>query len=270
MTSGTLRGRWVNVIEGTITAAEISWEDGVIREIRPIADREDFPWICPGLVDAHVHIESSMLPPSEFARLALPHGTVATVSDPHEIANVLGIPGIDFMIQDGERVPFKFFFGASSCVPATHMETAGAVFTAKEVGELLDRPQIRYLSEVMNFPAVIQRDPAIMAIIAEAQKRGLPVDGHSPGVMGESLAAYIAAGIQTDHECVTEQEARARLQLGMKVAILQIWWCFPIWCHSGRRPPMCRDARSLTTDRYFWINCQWRLRIGSRLIVRSS
>lgn len=215
----TITGRWVDVIGGKITPARIRWNGGRIVEIQEIPDQQGLPWICPGLVDAHIHIESSMLPPSEFARMALVHGTVATVSDPHEIANVLGIAGIEFMIEDGQRVPFKFFFGASSCVPATTLETSGAALGAREIGQLLDRPEIGYLSEVMNFPAVIHRDPAMMAIIEEARKRNLPIDGHSPGVMGKDLDAYIAAGIQTDHECVTEEEARARLKRGMKVAL---------------------------------------------------
>lgn len=215
----TITGRWIDVIGGKITPARIHWQAGQITEIEAVPDREGLPWLCPGLVDAHIHIESSMLPPSEFARMALIHGTVATVSDPHEIANVLGVAGIDFMIQDGKRVPFKFYFGASSCVPATTLETSGATLGASEIGKLLDRPEIGYLAEVMNFPAVIQRDPAMMAILEEARKRNLPIDGHSPGVMGKDLDAYIAAGIQTDHECVTETEARARLERGMKVAL---------------------------------------------------
>lgn len=214
-----LEGRCINVISGEIQPTRLEWENGRITGLTPINDREDLPYISPGFIDAHIHIESSLVPPSEFARLALPHGTVATVSDPHEIANVLGVPGIEFMIADGKRVPLKFFFGASSCVPATDQETAGAELSPSDIGQLLDHPDICYLAEVMNFPGVIHGDPKMTAIVAEARNRKLPIDGHSPGVMGKDLETYCAAGIQTDHECVREEEARARLQLGMKVAI---------------------------------------------------
>jgi len=177
------------------------------------------PWFSPGFVDAHVHVESSMLPPSEFARVAVTHGTVATVSDPHEIANVLGLPGVRWMIADAQHAACKIFFGAPSCVPATGFETAGARFGPREVGELLALPEILYLAEVMNFPAVIHDDPVMHAIIAEAKKRGKHIDGHSPGVLGEDLKKYAAAGIETDHECTTLEEARQRAALGMMVWI---------------------------------------------------
>jgi len=160
-----------------------------------------------------------MLPPSEFARAAVVHGTVATVSDPHEIANVLGVEGVRAMIRDGKRTAFKFYFSAPSCVPATPFETAGATFGIDEIESLLDEPDIKYLGEVMNFPAVINRDPTLMSFIAAARKRDKRVDGHAPGVSGEALKQYISAGIETDHECVTIEEGRERLQLGMKLAI---------------------------------------------------
>jgi len=177
------------------------------------------PWLLPGFVDAHVHVESSMLIPSEFARMAVVHGTVATVSDPHEIANVLGMEGVRYMIENGKQVPFKFYFGAPSCVPATTFETAGATLTATEVEELLHMPEITYLSEMMNYPGVLYDDPVVMAKIAAAKAVGKPVDGHAPGLRGEAAKRYIAAGISTDHECFTYEEGLEKLQLGMKVII---------------------------------------------------
>lgn len=182
-------------------------------------DTDENRLILPGFVDAHVHVESSMLTPSEFARAAVRHGTVATVSDPHEIANVLGIAGVEYMIADGQRVPFKFNFGAPSCVPATPFETAGATLDPGAVATLLDRPAVRYLSEAMNYPGVIDGDADMMAKIDAARARGLPVDGHAPGVRGEKARRYAAAGISTDHECFTIDEARDKLAAGMEILI---------------------------------------------------
>ncbi len=176
-------------------------------------------FIAPGFVDAHIHIESSMLPPAEFARWSVVHGTVATVSDPHEIANVLGVAGVDYMIRDGRRTPFKFNFGAPSCVPATTFETAGASLDAKAVARLLARKEIKYLSEVMNFPGVLERDPSLMAMIAAAKKLGKAVDGHAPGLRGKTAARYAAAGITTDHECFTLSEALDKLKARMRILI---------------------------------------------------
>jgi adenine deaminase len=166
----------------------------------------------PGFVDAHVHVESSMLIPSEFARLAVTHGTVATVSDPHEIANVLGVEGVEFMIANGKQTPFHFYFGAPSCVPATVFETAGDAIDAEQVGALLDRRKCWYLSEVMNFPGVLHRDAEVLKKIAHAHRLGKPVDGHAPGLRGEDARRYIAAGISTDHECFTAEEALDKLR----------------------------------------------------------
>jgi adenine deaminase len=208
----------VDVVGGRIFPATVMVEAGRIKGIEPTAERPS-GYLLPGLVDAHVHIESSLLAPTAFARAAVLHGTVASVSDPHEIANVLGRAGVEWMVADGERSPFKFHFGAPSCVPATTMETSGAAFDAATVGALFDSGKVHYLSEVMNFPGVVGGDPDLLAIIAEARSRGLPVDGHAPGVMGADLAAYAAAGITTDHECFTLEQAQARLRLGMKVAI---------------------------------------------------
>jgi len=176
-------------------------------------------FILPGLIDAHVHIESSMLIPSEFARLAVKHGTVATVSDPHEIANVCGIEGVKYMLNNASKVPFKFHFGAPSCVPATSFETAGATIDSSGVEQLLQRDDIYYLSEMMNYPGVLNNDTEVIKKIALAHQYNKPVDGHSPGLRGEQAQAYINAGISTDHECVTKEEALDKLQFGMKILI---------------------------------------------------
>ena len=175
--------------------------------------------MLPGFIDSHVHIESSMLVPSEFARLAVVHGTVATVSDPHEIANVCGMEGVEFMIENGKTVPFKFNFGAPSCVPATGFETAGAVLDYMDVEKLLLRNEIKYLSEMMNFPGVLHKDEEVMKKIAAAHRLNKPVDGHAPGLRGEMAKHYIDAGIYTDHECFTSEEALDKLQYGMKILI---------------------------------------------------
>lgn len=177
------------------------------------------PFISPGFIDAHVHIESSMLVPSAFARLAVVHGTVGTVSDPHEIANVCGMDGVRFMIENGKTVPFKFNFGAPSCVPATVFETAGDVLNASHVKALLESGDVKYLTEMMNFPGAIEGDPEVLEKIASAHALGKPVDGHAPGLRGEGLRTYIGRGISTDHECFTIEEAREKLDLGMKIII---------------------------------------------------
>ena len=180
---------------------------------------EHTAWILPGFVDAHVHVESSLLPPCEFARLAVAHGTVATVSDPHEIGNVLGVPGVEWMLAQAKKSPFKFCFGAPSCVPATAFDHAGAAIDAAGVAALLDRRDVGYLSEVMNYPGVVAGDPEVLAKIAAAKARGKPVDGHAPQLLGAPLEAYVAAGISTDHECVTLPEALEKLALGMRIQI---------------------------------------------------
>ncbi len=222
MSSFTISGRLADVFNQRIFPAEITVSDGVIASVREL---DKLPAGCqpgiimPGFVDSHVHIESSMLVPSEFARLAVVHGTVATVSDPHEIANVCGLPGVNYMINNGNTVPFKFNFGAPSCVPATVFETAGAAMDANEVDLLLQRPEIRYLSEMMNFPGVLHKDTEVMKKIAAAHRLGKPVDGHAPGLTGDEARQYIDAGISTDHECFTEEEALGKLKLGMKILI---------------------------------------------------
>ena len=182
-------------------------------------EKKDEPYILPGFIDAHVHIESSMLVPSEFAKLAVVHGTVATVSDPHEIANVCGFQGVEYMIENGKTVPFKFYFGAPSCVPATDFETAGASLKANKVDTLLQKDEINYLSEVMNFPGVLHHDEEVEAKIMSAKIYDKPVDGHAPGLRGADAKKYIEAGISTDHECFTKEEALEKLQYGMKILI---------------------------------------------------
>jgi len=214
-----LSGRIVDVCNRTEYPGTVEIADGVIRRILRDPHPRGAGLILPGLVDAHIHIESSMLPPSEFARMAVVHGTVATVSDPHEIANVLGAAGVAYMIADGRRTPFKFHFGAPSCVPATAWETAGAALDARTVARLLTQPAIYYLAEVMNFPEVLAREPGLLAKIAAARRQGKPVDGHAPGLRGATAAAYAAAGISTDHECFTLAEAKDKIAAGMRILI---------------------------------------------------
>lgn len=223
----TLAGNLINIFEEEIYPVYISVEDGIIKKIHKISTHPDqsLPYILPGFIDAHVHIESSMLVPSEFARLAVVHGTVATVSDPHEIANVCGEAGVDFMIKNGKEVPFKFFFGAPSCVPATTFETSGAALDAMAVEKLLLREDIFYLSEMMNFPGVLHGDKEVMKKIEAAKRINKPVDGHAPGLRGEDAKRYAEAGykdavtISTDHECFTKEEALDKLNAGMHILI---------------------------------------------------
>ena len=208
----------VDIRRREIYPARIVTEGNRVRSVTK-SDTPCSTYLLPGFIDAHIHIESSMLPPSEFARLAVRHGTVATVSDPHEIANVLGIEGVEFMLGNAGKVPFKFYFGASPCVPATPFETSGATLGVEEVKALLRRPQIKYLSEMMNFPGVISGDTDILAKIEAAKALGKPVDGHAPGLRGEDLKRYINAGITTDHEAFTYEEGLEKIQNGMKIII---------------------------------------------------
>ena len=213
-----ISGNIVDVPNATIYPGTLQIRDGRIVNI--VNDRKGYDtFMLPGLVDSHIHIESSMLVPSEFARLAVVHGTVAAVSDPHEIANVLGVDGVKYMIENGSTVPFKFYFGAPSCVPATPFETSGAAIEAEQIEELLRRDDIKYLSEMMNFPGVLSSDPGIMAKIKLAKKYGKPVDGHAPGLRGRRLEKYVAAGISTDHETLEKREALEKIKLGMKIMI---------------------------------------------------
>ena len=190
-----------------------------IKKITPIDPKPGLPYLLPGFIDAHVHVESSMLVPSEFARLAVVHGTVATISDPHEIANVCGMQGVEYMIENGKQVTFHFFFGAPSCVPATPFETAGGEINVADIEALMSRPEIRYLAEMMNWPGTVNRDPVVMEKIRISQRYGKPIDGHAPGLMGELAEKYVAAGPSTDHECFTYEEALGKIKLGMKISI---------------------------------------------------
>jgi adenine deaminase len=217
----SISGQFADIFQRSIYPAEISFENGKIIAVKAIAGtpHQKLNYILPGFIDAHVHIESSMLVPAEFAKLAVVHGTVATISDPHEIANVCGMKGVEYMIENGNTVPFKFNFGAPSCVPATIFETAGASLDWADVKKLLQRPEIKYLSEMMNFPGVLQQEEDIMKKIAAAHHLNKPVDGHAPGLTGHLAKQYIAAGITTDHECFTAEEALDKLGYGMKILI---------------------------------------------------
>ncbi len=214
----TIKGNIIDIVQESIYYGAVTIENGRIANIEYLAGEGD-QFILPGFVDAHVHIESSMLVPSEFARLAVEHGTVATVSDPHEIANVLGIEGVEYMIDNGNTVPFKFNFGAPSCVPATRFETAGAEIGVAGIESLLSRPDVLYLAEMMNFPGVLFKDDDVMAKIEIAKRLGKPIDGHAPGLRGDDAQKYYKAGISTDHECFTYEEALEKLKLGMKILI---------------------------------------------------
>jgi len=213
-----LRGQIVDISNRKIFKGEITIENGKIKSIEE-KDCEENHYILPGFVDAHIHIESSMLVPSEFARLAVNHGTVATVSDPHEIANVLGVEGVNFMIENGKKTPFKFNFGAPSCVPATSFESAGAVIDSDDIKKLMANPDIKYLAEMMNYPGVLFDDDEVLKKIAWAKYYNKTVDGHAPGVLGDDITKYINAGISTDHECFTYEEGLEKLQKGMKILI---------------------------------------------------
>lgn len=213
-----IKANIIDIHEKSTYPGEIVVENGQIANIRKLDEKLDH-YIAPGLVDAHVHIESSMLTPVEFARLAVRHGTIASVSDPHEIANVLGLEGVLYMIENARHSPFKFHFGAPSCVPATAFETSGAVLDSSKVKEMLEWPEISYLSEMMNFPGVVHEDEEVMKKIAIARKFKMPIDGHAPGLRGDAMRKYAASGISTDHECVTYEEALEKIQAGMKIAI---------------------------------------------------
>jgi adenine deaminase len=213
-----LSGQIIDVVNRKIFPGHIEVSDG---KIESVIEDKDVPlhFILPGLIDAHIHVESSMLIPSEFASMAVVHGTVAAVSDPHEIANVLGMDGVRFMIENGKKVLFKFFFGAPSCVPATGFETSGTKLGPDEVAEMLDWNEVYYLSEMMNFPGVLFHDPEVMAKLEAAKKRNMVIDGHAPGLTGENARKYAQAGISTDHECFTLEEGREKASYGMKILI---------------------------------------------------
>ncbi len=213
-----ISGQIVDLVNSRIFPGVVSVEDGKIVSVEE-RDVKEKQYIMPGFVDSHVHIESSMVVPSEFARMAVCHGTVATVSDPHEIANVLGVEGVKYMIASGKRVPFKFFFGAPSCVPATSFETSGFTLDAKTIEELMQMDDIHYLAEMMNWPGVVFDDPEVQKKLEAAKKVGKPIDGHAPALTGDNIKKYAASGISTDHECFTLEEAEEKIELGMKILI---------------------------------------------------
>ena len=208
----------VDIQQQTIQPSCIEIKNGRIIDIYRVDKYFDSYILC-GFIDSHIHIESSMMPPSEFARVALTHGTIGAVTDPHEIANVLGIDGINFMINSGREVPFYFSNGLPSCVPATSFETTGATIGVKESRELMPKEEITHLSEVMNIPAVLNNDSEILAKIALAKKYHKPIDGHAPLLRGEDLIHYINSGITTDHEAISYDEAKEKIEKGMKIQI---------------------------------------------------
>ena len=218
MNTFSIKGQVIDLFARRIFPGEVTVSNGIITAITETASAPE-QYLLPGFVDAHIHIESSMLVPTAFAQMAVVHGTVATVSDPHEIANVNGMEGVQYMIDNSKLSPFKFFFGAPSCVPATVFETAGATLDTQAVDNLLQSPDIWYLSEMMNYPGVLHDDAEVMAKIAAAKRAGKPVDGHAPGLRGTDAAAYAAAGISTDHECFTLEEALDKVNLGMHILI---------------------------------------------------
>lgn len=218
--SGRIKTNYVDIIQQQIFLAEIVWKNGIIKEISHLGNEDSTAhYLIPGFIDAHVHIESSMLTPVEFSRLATRHGTVASVSDPHEIANVMGLDGIYFMLENADLTPFKIFFGAPSCTPATAFETAGATLKAVQLEALFKTHEVSYLSEMMNYPGVLNKDPETLAKLALAQAFSCPIDGHAPGLMGENVKHYAQAGMSTDHECSSLEEAEQKLAAGIKILI---------------------------------------------------
>ncbi len=214
-----IQGNIIDLFNKKVFGGTIIFNDTIIKISEEGKEKSSYNYILPGLIDSHVHIESSMLVPSEFARIAVKHGTVACVSDPHEIANILGVKGVDFMLNNSSMVPFKFYFGAPSCVPATPFETAGAIIKAEDIVQIFKNEKIKYLGEVMNFPAVINNDAEVLGKINAAKATGRVIDGHAPGLRGEALKKYISAGISTDHECFMLDEAIEKISLGMKILI---------------------------------------------------
>jgi adenine deaminase len=215
---GRVSGNIVDIVNRRIYPGTLEVSGGRISRITEGRERRR-EYIVPGFIDAHIHIESSMLTPSEFARVAVTHGTVGAVCDPHEIANVMGMDGVRYMVEDGASVPFKFSWGAPSCVPATSFETSGARIDADQVKALFEKEGVGFLSEVMNVPGVLEGDPELMAKLDLAKSFEKPIDGHAPGLKGEELKRYIRAGISTDHECVDYSEALEKLSLGMRIQI---------------------------------------------------
>jgi len=218
--SGEIIANLVDIENKKIFLAKTYWINGSISQIKPLGKEDNGqPYLIPGFIDAHVHIESSMMLPSEFARLAVTHGSIASVSDPHEIANVLGLKGVQYMLANAAKTPFKIYFGAPSCVPATPFETAGESITLDDIKQLFENEPVQYLSEMMNFPGVLGADAEVMEKINLAKSYGYPIDGHAPGLSGSDAELYSKAGISTDHECTSIEEARDKIASGMKILI---------------------------------------------------
>ena len=213
-----VKGNIVDILNRRVYKGEVEVKNGKVVSVKE-ANHNQENYILPGFIDAHIHIESSMLVPSEFAKIAVKHGTIATVSDPHEIANVLGVKGVAFMIENGKKVPLKFNFGAPSCVPATSFESAGAIIDADDIKLMMENPDIKYLAEMMNYPGVLFDDADVLEKIQHAKDNHKPIDGHAPGLRGDDVTKYMAAGISTDHECFSYDEALEKLHKGMKVII---------------------------------------------------
>jgi len=220
-------GRIVNVFTREVAAGNVAVQGGVIAGVGE-AYTEGLEEIdvagkvlIPGLIDAHIHIESTLLLPAELARAVVPHGTTAVIADPHEIANVLGVAGVEFMFAAAAGLPLDYFFTVPSCVPSTAMETAGGEIGAAQVAELLRHPRVMGLAEMMNYPGVLAAAEPVLGKIATARAGGLILDGHAPRLGGTDLQAYIGSGISTDHECVSAAEALEKVRLGMKVIIRQ-------------------------------------------------
>lgn len=213
-----------DVVSHTIRPVRISIENGIFTKVAPITVTEKDPvdvrgLVIPGFIDSHIHIESSMITPAQFARIAVRHGTTSVVCDPHEIANVLGIDGIELMIKNANEVPFNFFFTAPSCVPATTFETSGAILNSSDIEYLLKKDEIVALGEMMNFPGVINGDEEVLKKLDLARKYGKPIDGHAPLLSNENLDKYLAQGISTDHECTNILEAIEKKLKGMKIMV---------------------------------------------------
>lgn len=217
-TNFTVAGVVFDPIKRESFGATLRIQNGKIAKIEKDSNIKH-PAILPGFVDSHVHIESSMLTPSNFAKAAVKHGTVAVVTDPHEIANVAGVKGVEFMINDAKGSDFKFYFGAPSCVPASPFDECFEPFTPEIIEGLMKRDDIHFLAEMMNFPGVIYKSESVMQIIGKAHSANKPVDGHVPGLSGDALKSYVSAGITTDHECFTLEEALEKIKLGMKILI---------------------------------------------------
>ena len=214
----------LDVLTDSVYPARITIEDGIFKEIVPIQVSEETQidvegLMLPGFIDSHIHIESSMMTPAQFAKVAVRHGTTAVVCDPHEIANVHGIDGVEFMIENASTVPFNFYFAAPSCVPATSFETSGAVLDSDDIEYLLQKPEVVALAEMMNFPGVIGADEEVLRKLRIARKYNKPIDGHAPLVSGKELDKYIEQGIVTDHECSNFHEAIEKKQKGMKIMV---------------------------------------------------